>query len=113
MNLNEITEGKIEIYLPAENLEEMRIALTQAKAGIVGNYDNVFAITEVTGHWRPLEGANPYLGQIGKLETATEIKIELNCEVQYVAGVLRAIRSAHPYEEPLIRVLPILNQFFE
>jgi hypothetical protein len=113
MNLNDITEVKIEVYLPAENLEEMRKAITQAKAGIVGNYDNVFAVTEVTGHWRPLEGANPYLGQTGKLETAPEIKMELNCEVQNIAGVLKAIRSAHPYEEPLIRVLPILNHFFE
>ena len=113
MNLDEIKVVKIEVYLPAENLEEMRIAINNAKAGIVGNYDNVFAITQVTGHWRPLEGANPYLGQTGKLETAPEIKMELDCQIHYVKDALQAIRMAHPYEEPLIRVIPILNQFFE
>ncbi len=113
MKLDEIKVVKIEIYLPADNLEVMRIALQKAKAGIVGNYDNVFAITQVTGHWRPLEGANPYLGQVGELETAPEIKMELNCEIQYVKTALQAIRKAHPYEEPLIRVIPILNQYFE
>ena len=113
MNLKDIKEVKIEVYLPAENLEDMRKALLNANAGIVGNYDNVFATTPVTGHWRPMEGANPYLGQTGKLETAPEIKIEINCETRYVAGAIQAIRSAHPYEEPLIRVIPILNQFFE
>lgn len=112
MNLADIKVVKIEVYLPAENLDEMRIALNNAKAGVVGNYDNVFAITQVTGHWRPLEGANPYLGQTGKLETAPEIKMEVDCDIQYVQDALQAIRKAHPYEEPLIRVIPILNQFF-
>ncbi|HSM24234.1 MAG TPA: hypothetical protein VK856_05170 [Anaerolineaceae bacterium] len=113
MNLHDITQVKIEVYLPVENLEEMRKALTESKAGIVGNYDNVFATTQVTGHWRPLTGANPYLGKTGVLETAPEIKLEINCDIEHVAKSLQAIRAAHPYEEPLIRVIPILNQFFE
>jgi hypothetical protein len=113
MNLEDVRQVKIEVYLPAENLEEIRQALFKANAGIVGNYDNVFATTQVTGHWRPLEGANPYLGQTGKLETAPEIKIEINCDTQFVGAALQAIRAAHPYEEPLIRVIPILNQYFE
>lgn len=113
MNLEEIKVVKIEVYLPAENLEELRNAINNAKAGIVGNYDNVFAITQVTGYWRPLEGANPYLGKTGKLETAPEIKMEINCEIHSVKTALQAIRKAHPYEEPLIRVIPILNQYFE
>jgi hypothetical protein len=91
----------------------MRQALNNVKVGNVGNYDNVFAITHVTGHWRPLAGANPYLGKIGELESAAEIKMELNCNVEHVSEALIAIRSVHPYEEPLFRVIPILNQFFE
>lgn len=113
MNLSEITDVKIEVYLPAENLEEMRIALTRAKAGIIGNYDNVFAVTQVTGHWRPLEGAHPFQGKLGEIEIASEIKLEINCHRKHVSAALQAIRLAHPYEEPLIRVIPILNHFFE
>lgn len=113
MNLDDIKVVKIEVYLPAENLEEIRNAITASNAGIVGNYDNVFAVTKVTGHWRPLTGANPYLGTTGVLETAPEIKVEINCDIEHVANTLKVIRVAHPYEEPLIRVIPILNQFFE
>ncbi len=112
MDINEFSEFKIEVYFPPENLEEMRLALYEAKAGVVGNYDNVFATMDVTGHWRPLDGANPYLGKTGKLEVAPEIKLEINCKREHVYDVLHAIRSHHPYEEPLIRVIPILNDFF-
>jgi len=113
MNFNNITDFKIEVYLPAEYLEVMRLALTEANAGIVGNYDNVFATSQVTGHWRPLEGANPFQGQAGKMEIAAEIKLEVNCKKESVQAALQAIRAAHPYEEPLIRVIPIMNQYFE
>jgi hypothetical protein len=113
MDINDFSEFKIEVYLPSENLEEMRLALNESKAGIVGNYDNVFATTDVTGHWRPLDGANPYLGEAGKLEVAPEIKVEINCNRENLSNVLKAIRLHHPYEEPLIRIIPIFNQFFE
>jgi|LADL02.1.fsa_nt_gi hypothetical protein len=113
MNNNELTEVKIEFYLPEENLEAMRLALSEVQAGIVGNYDNVFATTQVTGHWRPLEGAIPYLGKTGEMETAPELKMEINCKREFVSAAIRAIRKTHPYEEPLIRVIPIINDMFE
>ena len=113
MNINDFTEVKIEVYLPAEHLETLRIALRNAGAGVLGNYDNVFSTTEVTGHWRPLEGANPFQGKLGKIEIASEIKLEINCHRNHVSAVLQANRTVHPYEEPLIRVIPLLNQFFE
>jgi hypothetical protein len=113
MNLNNVTDLKIEVYLPEEYLEAIRLALFAANAGIVGNYDNVFATSQVTGHWRPMDGANPFQGEVGKLEIAPEIKLEINCKKEHVTAALQAIRVAHPYEEPLIRVIPILNQYFE
>ena len=30
-----------------------------------------------------------------------------------VKDVLKAIRSAHPYEEPVINVIPLINHLFE
>lgn len=113
MNLNSVTDYKIEVYLPAEYLEAIQLALTAAQAGIVGNYDNVFATTQVTGHWRPLPGSDPFQGNIGEMESAPEIKLEVNCKKEHVSATLQAIRVAHPYEEPLMRVIPILNQYFE
>lgn len=112
-NFDNLNEVKIEVFLPPEAVETVCKALTSEKAGVIGNYDNTYATTEVTGHWRPLENASPYIGTIGEIETAREIKLEVNCRVEYVPAVLKAIRAAHPYEEPLINVLPVINFLFE
>lgn len=104
---------KIEVYLPEEALEEVIAAIHDVGAGVLGNYDHVFASTHVTGHWRPLEGSNPYLGEIGEIKNAAEIKIEVNCKRELVQKTVAAIRNAHPYEEPLIQIIPILNDFFQ
>ena len=113
MNINDFTNVKIEIYTPVESVDTIRKALEIAQAGIIGNYDNAYATTEVTGHWRPLSGANPFLGSIGNIATAKEIKIEINCQREFVSDAIKAIRAAHPYEEPLINILPIINFLFE
>lgn len=113
INIDNLNQVKIEVFLPPEALETVCRALAAENAGVIGNYDNTFATTEVTGHWRPLENANPYLGTVGKIETAREIKLEVNCNIKYVPAVLKAIRAAHPYEEPLINVLPVINHLFE
>ncbi len=113
MKLSDIQQFKIEVYLPEEALEAITHALNKAGAGFVGNYDHVFAITKVTGNWRPLDGSSPYQGSLGKMESAPEIKLEIDCNRDHIFEAINAIRNNHPYEEPLIRVLPILNEWFE
>lgn len=112
MNHFDIQTYKIEVYLPEEALDAITAALNKAGAGFVGNYDYVFAITHVTGNWRPLAGSSPYQGTLGKVERASELKLEIDCREEFVSQAVQAIREHHPYEEPLIRVLPILNDWF-
>ncbi|MAT41620.1 MAG: cytochrome C biogenesis protein [Anaerolineaceae bacterium] len=113
MNRSDIQNYKIEVYLPEEALEAIQTALNKAGAGFVGNYDHVFAITQVTGNWRPLAGSSPYQGTLGKMESAPELKMEIDCRSEFVSQAILAIRTNHPYEEPLIRVIPILNEWFD
>jgi len=110
--MQELEQYLIVTFIPPEFLARLQEALTLAGAGRVGNYDHCMAVSQVTGYWRPLDGSDPYQGQIGKVETAAEIKVETTCKREHVRQVVRAIRGVHPYEEPVIQVLPILNQFF-
>ena len=112
-NFDTLNQVKIEVFLPPESVETVCNPLTAENAGLIGNYDNTYATYEVIGHWRPLENANPFLGTPGEIETAREIKLEVNCHRKYVSAVLKAIRAVHPYEEPLINVLPVINFLFE
>ncbi|MDR2751799.1 MAG: cytochrome C biogenesis protein [Clostridiales bacterium] len=98
---------KLEIFLPPESLENVAEALRQAGAGKIGNYDSCLSATPVKGRWRPMQEANPYNGEIGKLCEADELKVEVNCPLQDLKRALEFVRAVHPYEEPVINVIPL------
>jgi hypothetical protein len=103
---------KIEIFLPEGVLENMMDALAEAHAGEIGAYDRCFAISDMRGTFRPKPGANPYSGQVGKITWGAELKLEVNCRCEHVAAAVAAVRRVHPYEEPVINVLPLHNGEF-
>jgi hypothetical protein len=103
---------KIEIFIPESHLSPLQKALGENGIGKIGNYDHCLSITNVTGTWRPLEGAEPYDGKIGEVSYGQELKIEVNCPRELLPVALRAIRKVHPYEEPVINLVPLLNHLY-
>ncbi|MEI3348218.1 MAG: cytochrome C biogenesis protein [Dysosmobacter sp.] len=99
---------KLEIFLPASHLPALQEALAQVDAGHIGKYDHCLTYSPVTGCWRPLPGTAPYLGQASELCTASELKVEVTCQSSRLEETLHAIRRVHPYEEPVINVIPLL-----
>ena len=99
---------KLEIFVPPEAFAPVGQALFSGDAGHIGNYDRCLSWSPVKSCWRPLEGTRPYLGQEGELQEAEEIKVEVSCKGERLEETLQAIRAAHPYEEPVINVLPLL-----
>jgi len=106
----EITMVKLEIFIPAKYLEELRQTLRSVGAGAFGNYDSVLSYSLVKGCWCPLDGANPYDGEIGVLCERDEYKIEVCCLAENIQKTIEAIRAIHPYEEPVINIIPLLNK---
>lgn len=106
-------EVKLEIYIPEEYVVKLRDELNKINVCTVGNYDNVLSLTNVRGYWRPLEGADPFEGEVGKICEGHECKMEIRCKSEYVKEALKLIRKIHPYEEPVINVLPIIDELFE
>lgn len=98
---------KMEIFIPATHFEVLRKALQSADAGYIGNYDSCLSYSETTGCWRPLKGSHPYNGEEDSLCTAKEYKVEVVCRREKVDGTIRAVKAVHPYEEPVINVIPL------
>lgn len=90
---------KIEFYVPESHLEAVKTAMFAAGAGRVGDYDSCAWQTRGQGQFRPLEGASPYIGQTGKVETEAEFKVEMVCTGEFIREVIEAMICAHPYEE--------------
>lgn len=106
-------EVKLEIYIPPAFLDRLREALHQAGAGHIGPYDHCLSVTVVEGYWRPLEQSSPYSGTIGKVAQEKELKVEVRCQRAAIRKTLSAIRQVHPYEEPLINVIPLITSLDE
>ena len=98
---------KLEIFVPESHFEAVRRALWEQDAGHIGNYDRCLSWSRVNSCWRPLEGTAPYDGVPGELSQATELKFEVCCKGSRLADTLAAVKKAHPYEEPVIYVLPL------
>ena len=91
---------KIELYVPVENAESVKSAMFAAGGGAIGNYDRCCWETLGTGQFRPLNNADPFIGETGKLECVQELKIEMVCDDDRIDDVVAALLEAHPYETP-------------
>jgi hypothetical protein len=98
---------KIEIFIPKTHFEALRRALQNVDAGHVGNYDCCLSYSETIGCWRPLKGSRPFLGTENKICTEAEYKVEVLCRRDKVDETIRAVKAVHPYEVPVINVIPL------
>ena len=105
--MEEFAFCKLEIFIPESHLEPLRQALQAVDAGHIGRYDSCLSYSPVTGCWRPLEGTHPYLGREGQISTEPELKVEVTCPTGQVKQTVAAVKAVHPYEEPVINVIPL------
>ena len=98
---------KLETYVPPEYAEVVKTALAAAGAGRWGAYDRCFWSTAGTGEFRPLAGANPFLGRVGEVEPTSEIKLETLCPAACVDAAVAALKASHPYEVPAFYLTPV------
>ncbi|BCY17510.1 MAG: cytochrome C biogenesis protein [Chloroflexi bacterium] len=106
----EFTRVKLEIFIPETHVDALRESLAEAGAGVIGNYDHCCSVMPVKGYWRPLDGADPYDGTVGEVSEGHEYKVEVNCPREILAAVIKSIRAVHPYEEPLINIIPLMDE---
>lgn len=109
MNID-VKKVKIVVTVPAENSEELRNAICDEGAGIIGNYTDCTISTKCIGTFKPLSNANPYIGEKNKLEFVEEQKLEARCDINIVKNVLKRLREVHPYEEPAIDIIPLIDE---
>ena len=111
MNFN-INRVKIVVTVPTKNVEKVRNAICDSGAGIIGNYSYCSMSTKCIGTFMPNKDANPYVGECNKLEYVEEDKLEVVCPIEKVRGVVTRLREVHPYEEPAIDIIPLLDESY-
>ena len=90
---------KLTVYAPVECVSALEQALFDAGAGRIGNYDQCAFITQGSGSFRPLPGANPHEGTIGERKIQEEVRLDVLLPMHQRSKVHSAMLQAHPYEE--------------
>ncbi len=90
---------KIVVYVPLTHEEAVRAALCNAGAGHIGKYACCTFGAKGTGTFLPLKGAEPFVGNIGKIEHVDEIRLETIVPKRLLQKVISSMLAAHPYEE--------------
>ena len=96
---------KLVVFVPHADAEALIEALAAAGAGRLGDYDHCTWTTAGEGRFRPLPGADPAIGSIGRLERVPETRVEMVVPREARADVIAALRATHPYEEPAFDLL--------
>jgi dinuclear metal center YbgI/SA1388 family protein len=93
-------EHKLVTFVPADALERVSDALFAAGAGRIGDYRACSFRLAGTGTFYGEAGTSPAVGSAGTLERVDEVRLETVVPAGRAADVVRALRGAHPYEEP-------------
>lgn len=99
-------------FAPIDKAEEVRDALFAAGAGNIGKYAECSFNSEGKGTFKAEEGANPYVGEIGKRHQEAETKIEIVYPFYLENQVVKALVENHPYEEVAYDIFTMDNVHF-
>lgn len=109
MNIN-VSKVKISVTIPVDSVSIVRDAICNEGAGIIGNYTHCSNSVKCIGTFKPSTNAKPYIGECNKLEFVEEEKLEVICDINIVKKIIKKLRETHPYEEPGIDIIPLIDE---
>lgn len=100
---------KLIYYVPESHLESTKQAIFSAGAGGIGNYEHCAWQVKGIGQFKPVQGADPYIGELGELEQVDEWRVETIVIEENAKAVAKALKASHPYEEPAFEFIQIIE----
>ena len=103
------TLRQLTTYVPTAYAERLREALFAAGAGRIAPYEACSFNAEGTGTFRALDGAAPFVGEIGELHREAETMVRVVFLRHLQGAVVRALQAAHPYQMPAYEITTLEN----
>ena len=100
---------KVTVYVPIESLDTIQNAIKDYCYTPTNKYTYCMSWKKVQSMWMPINNANPYLGELGKVQYAEEYELVFRCKEEDIDKVISLIKENHPYEEVSIDVHKIMD----
>lgn len=104
---------KLIVFVPESHREMIADAVFAAGAGFIGNYDACSFNASGFGTFRGGDNTNPFLGEKNIINKEPEIRFETIYPAHLENRILKALLSAHPYEEPAYDLIPLSNAWMQ
>lgn len=95
---------KLNYYVPVDAKESTKEALFAIGVGKFGNYECCCWESLGEGQFKPVNNADPYIGQLNTLEKVAEYKVEMMCHDTLIQQAVATLKKIHPYEEVAFEV---------
>ncbi len=99
---------KLVVFVPETHADAVRKAMADTGAGKLGNYSHCSFSSSGIGRFKPLDGAHPSIGKVGRLEEVKEERVECICERSLAKKIISAVKKVHPYEEAAFDIYPLI-----
>lgn len=105
-----MSQVKIVVFVPKSHVDIVRKTMGDAGAGRIGNYSHCSYSIDGVGRYIPQDGANPFIGNVGKPEEVIEERVECVCDRGSAKEVIKKMREVHPYEEVAFDIYPLISE---
>lgn len=102
-----VREFKLVVFVPDSDLAKVSDAIFEAGAGHIGKYEQCSFRVAGQGTFFGNDATNPTVGQKGRREDVNELRLEVVLPEAKLAAVVKAMRTAHSYEEPAFDIYPL------
>ncbi|MBC3798170.1 Nif3-like dinuclear metal center hexameric protein [Acetobacterium tundrae] len=103
---------KLVVYAPAEATDKIIDVFGKNGAGSIGVYDYCTYRSSGIGTFRPLQGANPFIGEVDAITSVDEDRIEAIVPEELLKQLILQLKKNHPYEEMAYDIIPLENGKF-
>jgi len=98
---------KLVCFVPEPNLADLRNAVCNAGAGVIGAYTHCSFSAPGVGTFLPGDTARPFSGRKHTVNEEPELRFEVLVPKARLGAVVRELVKSHPYEEPAYDVIPL------
>lgn len=101
---------KVVFFVPEEHKDIVLKALFDSPAGEIENYTCCTFRSNGVGTFKPVEGAEPFEGNINDLSSVNEVKIETIVAENDIDTVVNKVKEHHPYETMAYDIFPLITK---
>jgi dinuclear metal center YbgI/SA1388 family protein len=101
---------KLTTFVPTEATAAVIAALSEAGAGVIGEYRDCTFRVAGTGTFTPSANAAPAVGQREVRNEVDEDRLEVEVRADGIAAAVAALIDAHPYEEVAYDIYRLVDQ---